>query len=210
MIIFKIFSVLKTLFRASRYVWEEANLYEAGSTKPVTQGNIDMYWRVGIQVQPLNMHGGFHWAVSTRVYWCSSAIGGEVRAKSKAIWETGSRDNRRDPESSPSSHQATPLVSLLHGEGIKKQPPAGPRTSVHSPILPAFINVCHTAWHWWPLFHTLSAEGVCVSHLVQSSSFIDVTTKNTNDSCRALCPGYREQPLSSNSSKLPVCTYRGT
>ncbi|KAI9546381.1 hypothetical protein NQZ68_027550 [Dissostichus eleginoides] len=49
-----------------------------------------------------------------------------------------------------------------------------------------------------------SRESVSVSHL---ASF-DVTTKNKNDSCCALRPGNQEPALSSNSSKLPVCTYR--
>lgn len=57
---------------------------------------------------------------------------------------------------------------------------------------------------------TRSLERMCVSHLAQACSFIDVATKNKNDTCCALCPGYQEQTFSSNSSRLPVRTYWGT
>lgn len=53
---------------------------------------------------------------------------------------------------------------------------------------------------------TRSLKRMCVSHLAQACSFIDVATKNKNDTCCALCPGYQEQTFSSNSSRLPVHT----
>lgn len=87
---------------------------------------------------------------------------------------------------------------------------AGPGTRIHSLFFPHSLMSVSQPDTDGCSSHTLSGASVCVSHLVQACSFIDVTTKNKNDSCCAQCPGYQEQPLSSNSSKLPVCTYRGT
>lgn len=38
------------------------------------------------------------------------------------------------------------------------------RNTDTQPVLPSFINVCFTAWHWWLLFtHTVRSECLCVS-----------------------------------------------
>lgn len=169
--------------RGNQFVWNREHSAPKKRWHVLVSGNSS----TGIK------HAWKHW----KLYWIVSAQSTEAvapwwkrEAKSKAMWETGSRDSLWDPRSSASSHWATPLVSLQHtSSGRHREEKKKPASQIHSifnylpfilfftlyldslythaaglltkPTLPS-INFCHDVRHWWKL-HTESGEDVCVS-----------------------------------------------
>lgn len=168
--------------RGNQFVWNGTQY---------TKKKADMCWRVVILVQALNMHGNIKSFTGLCPLNSTKAVvpWWKREAKSKAMWEKGSRDSLWDPRSSASSHWVTPLVSLQHTSSGWHRERKKPASQIHSifnylpfilfftlyldslythaaglltkPTLPS-INFCHDVWHWWKL-HTESGEDVCVS-----------------------------------------------
>lgn len=180
-------------------------------------------------------HWKLYWFMSSQFNWNSSTVVKKKKAKShlgnRIAWQsagssiislftlsntfrvTAAHEFRwqrdRERQKNPPRRYFPSLtlsfyLSFLYGDSLSTQVAAGLLINPH--FLPL---ICATTPDADENF-TRSRERMCVSHLAQTCSSIDVTTKNKNDACCALCPGYLEETFSSYSSKLPVYTFSST
>lgn len=134
--------------RGNQFVWNGTQY---------TKKNADMCWRVVILVQALNMHGNIESFTGLCPLNSTKAVvpWWKREAKSKAMWETGSRDSLWDPRSSASSHWATPLVSLQHtSSGWHRERKKACLTNTFNLQLSTFYSILHSLS--WLSLHTRS------------------------------------------------------